>query len=478
MSKLSRIGSTASCLGIVLLHPLTGLAATRTVANCSDAGAGSLRAAIAAATHGDTIAFDMPAMNCSKITLTSGEIAVGADLLTIQGPGSNLLTISGGNSSRVLLGYFGAAADLSKLTINDVTISNGFAAGATTIQQIVGGCIASGGDVDLSRAVVKDCVAQNSGQASGGAIWSNSLHLQHSTITGNQVFTSGTYSALGGGAFVRAELLVSFSTISGNSAPGSHSNVGAGVGGGIAVFAQTPGNVRIEFSTISGNTSDFGGGVYLYNQSGTRTITVDHSTVSDNQAVISGGGFHLYDRYANSGVVISDSTISSNLAGLVAGVFNSGPSMLVRNSTIAFNSAQDEVIGAGSQHFAAGLYTSDATLQSTIIAKNVANTASDLSAMVGSPLLGANNLIMAVVSGTTPPAGTLVADPMLGLLADNGGPTFTRALLNGSPAIATGNNSARLSSDQRGPGFARSTNGKTDIGAFQTGDGIFFGGFD
>jgi hypothetical protein len=33
-------------------------------------------------------------------------------------------------------------------------------------------------------------------------------------------------------------------------------------------------------------------------------------------------------------------------------------------------------------------------------------------------------------------------------------------------------------SDQRGPGFARTFEGKTDIGAFQTGDAVFVSGFD
>ena len=93
-------------------------------------------------------------------------------------------------------------------------------------------------------------------------------------------------------------------------------------------------------------------------------------------------------------------------------------------------------------------------------------------------MLGSNNLVMGTLAGTTAPAGTLTGDPLLGALANNGGPTLTRALLNGSPAIGTGNNLAHLASDHRGPGFARSTAGKTDIGAFQTGDGIFYGGFD
>jgi hypothetical protein len=59
------------------------------------------------------------------------------------------------------------------------------------------------------------------------------------------------------------------------------------------------------------------------------------------------------------------------------------------------------------------------------------------------------------------------ADPMLGSLAFNGGPTRSHALLTGSPAIGRGSNPLKLTTDQRGPGFARESSGAVDIGATQ-----------
>jgi len=63
---------------------------------------------------------------------------------------------------------------------------------------------------------------------------------------------------------------------------------------------------------------------------------------------------------------------------------------------------------------------------------------------------------------------------VLGPLQDNGGPTFTHALLVGSPAIDAGDpnfdpNSFTppLTTDQRGSGFPRVANGRIDIGAFE-----------
>ncbi|MEL7039866.1 MAG: choice-of-anchor Q domain-containing protein, partial [Cyanobacteria bacterium J06592_8] len=57
-------------------------------------------------------------------------------------------------------------------------------------------------------------------------------------------------------------------------------------------------------------------------------------------------------------------------------------------------------------------------------------------------------------------------DPQLGPLQDNGGPTFTQALLPGSPAIDAGSANG-LTTDQRGTGFVRVFGSQADIGAFE-----------
>jgi hypothetical protein len=62
-------------------------------------------------------------------------------------------------------------------------------------------------------------------------------------------------------------------------------------------------------------------------------------------------------------------------------------------------------------------------------------------------------------------------NPMLGALADNGGPTKTMALLDGSPAIDAGPNPVATfignDSDQRGLPWVRIYGGSADIGAFE-----------
>ncbi|MCZ6768321.1 MAG: hypothetical protein O7D93_03645, partial [Acidobacteria bacterium] len=77
--------------------------------------------------------------------------------------------------------------------------------------------------------------------------------------------------------------------------------------------------------------------------------------------------------------------------------------------------------------------------------------------------------------GVTPPAvladGDFTDDPLLDPLADNGGPTFTHALLPDSPAIDAGDNAACPDTDQRG--LSRPIDGNEDgdaicdIGAYE-----------
>jgi hypothetical protein len=87
------------------------------------------------------------------------------------------------------------------------------------------------------------------------------------------------------------------------------------------------------------------------------------------------------------------------------------------------------------------------------------------------PLNGSHNLIE---DGSGGLADTVIGDPLLGPLQDNGGPTWTHALLADSPARDAGSNALAvdptgrlLAFDQRGPGCARITGATVDIGAFE-----------
>jgi hypothetical protein len=119
---------TTLCL--VLIFCLSATAATITVTNTNDSGAGSLRKAIADAASSDMINFGIT----GTITLTSDQLVIDKGL-TIQGPGANLLSISGNNASRVFFINGGVTATLDGMTIRDGTGDGGgiYNLGALTV---------------------------------------------------------------------------------------------------------------------------------------------------------------------------------------------------------------------------------------------------------------------------------------------------------------------------------------------------------
>ena len=124
--------------------------------------------------------------------------------------------------------------------------------------------------------------------------------------------------------------------------------------------------------------------------------------------------------------------------------------------------------------------TPDITLAGSVLTGNSALPSGTTDLVVatvdGAPVTveASNSLIGSGVS----PNITLVGDgllrsdaPMLGALADNGGPTLTMLPLAGSPLIDAGPATVPIFAgnefDQRGPGFPRVLGSKADIGAVE-----------
>ncbi len=248
---------------------------------------------------------------------------------------------------------------------------------------------------------------------------------------------------------------MSNSLISGNT---------ASRGGGI-FFYKTAGATTVVDSTISGNTASFAGaGMFFYQTGG--TVTISRSTISGNTAANEGGGLFFYS--AAGTTTISDSTISGNTAtsGDGGGIVLYDQSLTINNSTVTGNSSPGGTAG--------GLYLTDSTnnvltLNSTIIANSTEQGGGTRDIVVVVGTVNATNSLVENATGVVfgvNTANIFGQDPLLGALANNGGPTLTHALLAGSPAINTGSNPTALANDQRGAGFARSS-GLTDIGAFE-----------
>ena len=278
----------------------------------------------------------------------------------------------------------------------------------------------------------------------------------------------------------------------------ANGNVPGNFGGGIYNnnSALTLANV-----TLSGNTADFGAGIYTGRAATITNSTISNNIVSGNLAGDGGGGI-----YNQGGTVsLTNSTISGNMAHIANGgaqggaIHNNLGTISIASSTIAGNSADQ---GGGIYHSNGG----GVTLQNSIIAQNTSANGPDLNGTFSSSgfnLIG--NFAGASISPTQfsdqiGNAGSPI-DPLLGPLQDNGGPTFTRALLSGSTAIDKGDSNGSPK-DQRGlprpidfSGIANASNGDgSDIGAFEvqpattlanistrlrveTGDNVLIGGF-
>lgn len=417
---LALVAVTALVSGFALSGTLPAEAATLTVTNLNDGGAGSLRAAIATASPGDSITFQ-PGLT-GQITLTTGPLLFDKSL-SVDGTGHGI-TVNGNAAATVVTVGSGAVVVLSGLTISGGS-------------NVVAGTPVGGGIQNQGTLTVTGCTITANTAGIGGGIANvvgGSLTVQDSTITGNTALGSG------GGISNAGTLTVRNSTISGNSAAGS--------AGGIL----STGTASVVSSTLSTNSSGTGGGAIANGGGGTLSVT--GSTIVGNSASDNGGGL-LND----SPAVIVNSTITGNR--LTNDVSSSGggianfSTLALTNVTIADNVAL----------FGGGVANADRQGVSQVAVNTLVagNTPTDVAGFgLGTPSFPPPHNL---VGGGT--AGVLAA------LADNGGPTQTRALIGTAQtntAIGGGDATACAASpvlgvDQRGYPRLPST---CDIGAFQT----------
>jgi hypothetical protein len=448
--------------GAMRQHNLPGAerpAATIVVDNCADTGSGSLRAAFAGAAEGDVI--DASQLPCSTITLETGGIVTSVANLELVGPGADALTIDAAYHGRAIYHLGDGTLEISGVSITRGTYSGG------TYYRSVGGCVFSRGDVDLTDSVVSHCNVTDAftdayGPAGGCVLARGNVTLTDTAVSACAATSTSEDVAAGGGVFAGGSLTLLRSTLSGNSASSEVAPTHGG--GGIAVE-----DLVMKYSTVRDNAAGplagIGGGIHAQGD-----VYLIGSTIAGNHASAAGGLWLTGDN-AQSPAIIRNSTISGNSAETSTGGVIVGFGLKLANSTIAFNTCTALNVS--------GLYIGeDSELQSSIIANNRAGSVQrDLGGDEFAAITGANNLIE--VTFLSPPGDTIVIDPMLAPLANNGGRTSTHALLPGSPALDAGNNAFDLTRDQRGSGFARKVGVGVDIGAFEADpDRILASGFE
>ena len=243
-----------------------------------------------------------------------------------------------------------------------------------------------------------------------------------------------------------------------------------GLGGG--VWVRGSGDVTIVDTIVSDNVgqSSRGGGMFLFGTSQSGTILVRNTTIADNSANDAGG---LYVQSAGP-VQVANSTIVGNHAttGQGGGLLEYGTANFrMDQTTIANNSAA--AAGGGTA------FADSVTVTGSIVSGNTSGVAGreDLASYGGSAITvtSQDSLFFTVApSVTVSGSGNITGvDPQLSPLAFNGGATPTMALASTSPAVDSGPASVASfpgnTYDQRGPGFDRVVGGHVDMGAFEFG---------
>lgn len=339
-------------------------------------------------------------------------------------PGADVITLPAGTYMLTLTGPGEDAAATGDLDITEGLTINGAGAATTIINgaqsdrvfEVRGPITVALNGLTMTNGQAVDCAPYPGLGSCGGAILNN-----------------------GGLAEVAGVLNITNSVISNSSTTG-----GAADGG--AIFdTGTNGTINVTNTTISGNSTYYGGAI-----SGGGTYTIVGSTITGNYAGFYGGGI-----YTSGPLTIINSTFSGNGAGNSGGAILSFTSVNIYYSTINGNA------GSAAVHN----YGGTATIQTTIIANQ--QTGTDCAGAIAS---NSYNLESGTSCGFTNPDDLQNTNPLLGGLQNNGGPTYTHALLNGSPAVdkvpfGIHGCGTTIPTDQRG--YSRPGGTHCDMGSFE-----------
>jgi hypothetical protein len=443
-------------------------AATFTVSNLAASGPNSLRQAVLdanAAPGADEIAFAPGLTGTIMFTFTSGEIRI-TDSLAVDGPGAAVLTVDAGRFSRIFHVENSEVATPIDVTLSGLTLTRGRSGGRgpggavfadsenLTILNSVISDSSSGLDEDPSSA---GCGGNVGFVGTGGG----TLRIADSTLTRGAAVNIGSPSFGGNLCVFKGKLILERSNLSDGF---------AATGGGLYLDSLTEDSTILS-STISGNQGfEVGGGIAALNLAA--ALTIESSTISGNIAGdpdpdpdldrAFGGGLYI----GNDNLRIINSTISGNHAfGFGGGISFVGESnsLLLRLTTILNNTASRR----GGSILVGGVLPATVQLDHSIVANGAPE---DLAVFQPGPLSVTANysLVEAPGGAVLVGANNLVGvDPLLGPLANNGGPTLTHRPLPGSPVIDAGNPAipGPPATDQRG--FPRIFGAAIDLGSVE-----------
>lgn len=448
----------------------------------------SLREAIAFAENDGIVNFAPGLTGTISLDPLLGQLVVNKPL-TIDGPGADVLTVSGNHQTRVL-------AIENDVEINELTIANGHAD------------VGAGIDVGSTASVtiLDSALVNNTAAINGGGLYNDEgfVSLIDSALSGNTAIRGGglfnevgdaggtlivegsTFSenraGFGGAIYAeRGDVAIANSTLSGNFADGNYSGgVYAAYGAGIYNYS---GELTLSDSNVTGNASigsdSYGGGIYnndgelVINRSSIQDNSVDGlgatgggiasngGTVTLSDSIVSGnaieGGFDASGggiSSVNTTLLVSDSTITANDAGAIGanggGIYSSGGPLTVNDSTISGNTTRlsNGSIGGSA---GGGIYAASGTV--TVNRSTVSGNVTGIGGRggFGGGIAGGNSNL--IVSNSTISGNTAE-----GSISGTGGGIATYSHLAVSNSTITDNTSSGL-------------------GAYGYGGGIFSSGY-
>jgi hypothetical protein len=421
---------------------------------------------------GSTISRNQIEMTCGRYCFVGGAGVHNEGTLTVVNS-----TVS---ENMAVAGDGGGIFSQGMLVLTNSVISQNTTMGGT------GGGIANRyGTMTIADSTVSANVAEL-GEAGGIYNASGSgMTIADTTVSGNSAFGGG------GGIANRQELAISNSTVSGNLGGSGGGilndyqgeltllnsrvvdNAAANSGGGIANQGYEPlfSSVTATDTTVSGNTAEFGGGIY--NAFGNATMTLERSTISANGAT-NGGGIYNWGTLSATNSTVSGNTAAESGGGIM---FNKGAggSAMVTHSTISDNAAAE---GSGIHHHS---QLATLTLRSSLLEGECSTgpnaTFTSLGYNIESPASTCG------FSQTGDQSGVTEERLNLGPLAENDGPTMTHkpgdgSLREGSDAIdqipeadCVDGDGAPLTMDQRGEPRPAGAESKCDVGSFEVQSG-------
>ncbi len=395
---------------------LPAFSAVYTVTNTNDAGAGSLRQAmISAEANSGADVINITATG--TVTLSFALPNITQDL-TINGSGMNdfIIDANGGYNPLTLRRIFTITSGI--VSINNLTVTKGLIQDAT---HAMGGGIYNAGTLRLENVAVID-----------------------NSVVGLDVSNGDGVDAEGGGIYTSGPIVIINCSIKDNNTSGGQTDDpvatgGNSRGGGICIAGGT--NHQILYSTIANNGAD-PGRTNSYNNWGSPI----------------GGGIECY---SGNNLVLFNCTITDNYVSdaentmcdcFGAGISCGAPGDIIKISNCLIANNLTYTVGSGTNIFGGGIYSKSASAGNGPIIKNTIITGNSFSGSNGPDcynfiqsrgynlISDLNGFTLDVASPNTNTGNLLGSsyNANLDVLAYNGGPTETMALLTGSDAIDAG----------------------------------------